>query len=62
MTDENKNEESRVKIEDLPQDEQLLTPEEAKEVKGGIIVANTEGDIHVVSKPPGIRVDTGNMK
>ena len=54
--------ENRTNIEDLPQAEQDLSQEEAKEVKGGIIVANTEGDIHVVSKPPGIRLDTGNMK
>jgi hypothetical protein len=43
--------ESRIKIDDLPQAQKELTAEEAKEVKGGIIVANTEGDIHVVSKP-----------
>ena len=49
MSDEKK--ESRIKIDDLPQAEQELTAEEAQEVKGGIIVANTEGDIHVMSKP-----------
>lgn len=36
MTDENKNEESRIKIEDLPEAEQELTDEEAKDVKGGL--------------------------
>jgi FG-GAP repeat len=33
MSDEQK--ESRINIEDLPQQEQELTPEEAKEVQGG---------------------------
>ena len=28
--------ESRINIEDLPKEEQELTPEEAKEVKGGL--------------------------
>ena len=33
MSDEQK--ENRINIEDLPQEEQELTPEEAKEVQGG---------------------------
>jgi hypothetical protein len=33
MSDEQK--ENRIKVEDLPQAEQELTPEEAKEVQGG---------------------------
>jgi hypothetical protein len=33
MSDEQK--EKRIKIEDLPKEEQELTPEEANEVKGG---------------------------
>ena len=40
MTDEQK--ESKIKVEDLPQPEQELTAEEAKEIKGG--VAQTEPD------------------
>jgi hypothetical protein len=59
MSDEKK--ENRIKVEDLPQAEQELTPEEAKEVQGGIIMANTEGDFHVVSKSPGVRVATGDI-
>ena len=50
MSDE-KKESSRIKIDDLAQAEKELTAEEAKEVKGGIIIANTEGDVHVMSKP-----------
>lgn len=34
MADE--KQESRIKVEDLPQAEQELTPEEAKKVQGGI--------------------------
>jgi hypothetical protein len=57
MSEENK--ESRVNIEDLPQAERELTPEEAKDVKGGVIMANTEGDFHIVSKPPVATDDAG---
>jgi len=52
------NKESRINIEDLPQAERELSPEEAKDVKGGVIMANTEGDFHIVSKPP---VATGDV-
>ena len=41
MSDEQK--ERRINVEDLPQAEQELTPEETKEVQGGVIMANTEG-------------------
>ncbi len=56
MSEENK--ESRINIGDLPPAEQELTAEEAKDVKGGVIMANTEGDFHIVSKPP---VATGDV-
>ena len=56
MSEENK--ETRINIEDLPEAERDLAPEEAKDVKGGVIMANTEGDFHVVSKPP---VATGDV-
>lgn len=36
MTDENKGRKARIKIDDLPQAEQELSPEEASEVKGGL--------------------------
>lgn len=41
MSDEQK--ESRIKVDDLPQAEQELTPEEAKEVQGGATRAVTPG-------------------
>jgi hypothetical protein len=41
MSDEQK--ESRIKVEDLPKEEQELTTEEAKEVKGG-----TEGRTRLI--------------
>jgi len=41
MSEENK--EKRINVEDLPQAERELTDEEAKDVKGGVIMANTEG-------------------
>ena len=56
MSEENK--ESRINIEDLPHAERELSPAEAKDVKGGVIMANTEGDFHIVSKPP---VATGDV-
>jgi hypothetical protein len=59
MSEENK--ENRINVEDLPQEERELTPEEAKDVKGGVIMANTEGDFHVKSTPGGIRVATGDV-
>lgn len=48
MTDENKNEESRIEIEDLPETEQELTDEEAKDVKGGIVGAGAgAGSVYI---------------
>ena len=35
MADENKDQESRIKIDDLPEAEKELSAEEAKNVKGG---------------------------
>ena len=55
-----KQRENRIQIEDLPRTEQELTDEEAKEVQGGVIMANTEGDFHVIS-PTGVRVATGDV-
>lgn len=40
MSDE--KQESRINVEDLPQAEQELTPEEAKEVKGGYELKNVQ--------------------
>ena len=45
MTDEQK--ESRIKVEDLPQAEQELTPEEAKDVQGG--APNFNGGVYVAA-------------
>ncbi len=36
MTDENKDQASRIKVDDLPAAEKELTAEEAKNVKGGV--------------------------
>ena len=58
MSDEQK--ERRINLENLPQDEQELTAEEAKKVQGGIIMANTEGDF-IASKPTEVRVATGDV-
>jgi hypothetical protein len=41
MSDENK--ESKINVEDLPQEAKELTPEEAREVKGGV-VGDWDGD------------------
>ena len=43
MADENKDEASRVKIDDLPQGEQELTDDEQKQVQGGATRAVTPG-------------------
>jgi hypothetical protein len=56
MSDEEKK--NRINVEDLPQAERELTPEEAKDVKGGVIMANTEGDFHFKG---GVRVATGDV-
>jgi hypothetical protein len=60
MPDEQKQ--NRINIEDLPQAEQELTTEEAKDVKGGIIIANTEGDlVKTNTSTSGIRVSGGDI-
>lgn len=43
MTDENK--ERKINVEDLPQQAKELTPEEAREVKGGLGDANGDGTV-----------------
>lgn len=59
MSEENK--EKRINVEDLPQAERELTTDEAKDVKGGVIMANTEGDFHVKSQTGGIFVAAGDV-
>ena len=45
MADENKDQASRIKIDDLPQAEQELTPEEAQEVQGGYSIGGTSYEV-----------------
>ena len=47
MSEESK--ESRIKVEDLPQAEQELTPEEAKAVKGGVTAATQGRGVFTIS-------------
>jgi prepilin-type processing-associated H-X9-DG protein len=55
MSDEQKK--SRIKIEDLPQAEEELTPEEAKEVQGGhgggVNVLLADGSVRFASSTDG---------
>ena len=51
----NEQKESRINIEDLPQNEQELTPEESKEVQGGINVTPYGGF------QGGVRVAAGDV-
>jgi hypothetical protein len=64
MSDEKKD--TRTNIEDLPQAEQELTTEEAKEVQGGLDVTTSPIDANATgrgAKPDNfIRVDTSNMR
>lgn len=61
MSDEKK--EGRINVEDLPQAEQELTPEEAKEVKGGLLaraLCNNEVISVKASDPPTAAREAGS--
>ena len=50
MSDEQK--ESRINLEDLPQAEQELTPEEAQDVKGGYSIGGTTYEVDKTKVKP----------
>jgi hypothetical protein len=55
MADE--KQESRIKVENLPQPEQELTPEEAKQVQGGGSMC--DGSVHTKSKSSTTSIQDG---